>query len=126
MESMTGGPGYSEEFTPFTASAPESRGLPAYNRRNRLPVFAAATDVRLLIRETAGPSTGFALVQLLAFLRVKVDLFGFDGFKTCRYWERPLAGTCAPSRDELPLILRRRNVARINEFYSYAGQRSPR
>jgi len=69
--------------SPFTARAPESRGLvPAFRAR----MSFARRDYRL--RWLRRPSTGLMLLRLLESLGREADVFGFDGFATGHYFDR--------------------------------------
>lgn len=98
------------EFTPFTAGAPESANLRFYNERNRSAAAAARADVHPFIPETPNPSTGLALIQLLACLGIRADVFGFDGFATNHYWAKDAGLGTTHSSGELACMRRRRNV----------------
>ncbi len=74
------------EFSPFTATTPESSHIPLYEQRCQRPLLTARTNVHVLHPGIAKPSTGFALVALCSHLAIPVEVFAFDGFKTPHYW----------------------------------------
>jgi GT2 family glycosyltransferase/2-polyprenyl-3-methyl-5-hydroxy-6-metoxy-1,4-benzoquinol methylase/Flp pilus assembly protein TadD len=107
------------EFSPFTAQAAESANLAAFIRGNGRPVPTARQDVHPFIPEMPNPSTGFALVQLCAQLKLPVDLFGFDGFKTAHYWESNPQFSTTHKLGEIDFILQRPGVLLFGETYPY-------
>lgn len=74
------------EFSPFTASAPNSLHRAWYDARNHRPLLMAELDV-LTCFNWFRPSTGLACAGLCSLLGVPVSIVNMDGFRTAKYWE---------------------------------------
>lgn len=107
------------EFSPFTEDSTESANVSAY-RAAGSTLLCAANDVHLALPNHERPSTGLALVTLLAALGKTADLFGFDGFASGHYWQPGRSLETSHAHDEVQAMLAMPGVTLYGESYPYA------
>ncbi|WP_288842465.1 glycosyltransferase family 29 protein [uncultured Deefgea sp.] len=104
------------EVNPFCREAMESSNLSNYEQGNEFFVYTAQVDVHDFI-PIKNPSAGLALLWLLNFYQIKVDVFNFDGFKTQHYFGGEVETTHSAS--EFEFILGLNHVIVVAETYPY-------
>lgn len=99
------------EISPFSNTCRESGYVEEYNKNNVFPVILSKFDIHSLT-EIPNPSTGLALLLLINYLNISVDIIGFDSFKTPNLWQ--LHTPTSHSSHEWDIILKLKYISALD------------